>query len=258
MVAKRSLIVANWKMYKTVLESVAYAKELMRQMESAGAPATDQVICPTIPALHEVKRRLSGTSIRVGAQNLDLGREGANTGAVSAYLVREAGADCVILGHSERRSLYGEDDALVADKTRAALQAHLLPIVCVGESHQERLEGETDAVIRRQIGAVLRVLDDESPSDLIFAYEPLWAIGTGLVPEPEEANRVAAVVHDTVRAERPQFDSVVRILYGGSVNPGNVAGFAAQPLLDGALVGGASLAVDQWMLLNQRWGEVRS
>lgn len=251
-------MVANWKMYKTVAESLAFGRELSRRLEGRdNAPHLQQVICPTLPALYPLKQRLMGTAVSLGAQTLDLGREGANTGAVSSYLIRDAGADYVILGHSERRQLFGEDDALVAEKVKSALLSHLKPIICVGESHQERQDSETDAVIQRQVSAVVKGTEDDDVS-LVFAYEPLWAIGTGVVPDPNEANRVAQVIVDTVRAIRPNFVSSMRILYGGSVNRGNIRDFAAQPLIDGALVGGASLDVEHWLDLNRLWGAVHS
>ncbi len=253
------LIVANWKMHKTVHQSIAFAKELLRRLDSMPEDLPDQVICPTLPALFSVASRLRGTPLRVGAQTLDLGREGANTGAVSAYLVREAGADFVILGHSERRSLYGEDDALVAEKTRAAWDCGLMPIVCVGESPDERKRGATDDVIRRQVSAIVETEgDDWRDPMIIFAYEPLWAIGTGEVASPEEADRVAALIRDWVGHLRPEVAQTIRILYGGSVKAENAAGFAASPHIDGALVGGASLDVDQWLALIQAWREVEA
>lgn len=242
-------MVANWKMHKTIRESEAFVRELMRQLEEGGEVATDQIICPTLPALSAVTAKLAGTSIRTGAQTLDLGREGANTGAVSAYLIREAGASVVILGHSERRSLYGEDDALVAEKTASAVNVHLTPIICVGESQSEREQGKTDAVIRRQVSVVVERLAKSPDAAVIFAYEPLWAIGTGLVAEPKEADRVAGLIKELAHRQSP------RVLYGGSVNAANAAALASQPHLDGALVGGASLKVSDWIALNRAWGE---
>lgn len=245
-------------MHKTVHQSVAFVRELLRRMESMPEDLPDQVLCPTLPALFSVASRLRGTPIRVGAQTLDLGREGANTGAVSAYLVREAGADFVILGHSERRSLYGEDDALVAEKTRAAWGSKLTPIVCVGESPDERKRGLTDEVIRRQVSAIIESEGNWHDRVLIFAYEPLWAIGTGEVASPQEAGRVAALIRDWVGKMRPEAAQALRILYGGSVKADNAAGFAQTPHIDGALVGGASLDVDQWLALIQAWREVEA
>ena len=251
----RSLMAANWKMYKTVSESAAYAKELSRRLETVSAEGPEQVVCPTLPALYTVSRALSQSAVKVGAQSLDLGREGANTGAASGYLIREAGASYVIVGHSERRTLYGEDDELVAEKAASAVTFHLVPIICVGETEAQRKAGETDEVVNRQVTRALERMADSAT--VVMAYEPLWAIGTGLVPDPAEANRVSELIRDAVQTVRPETTNTLRILYGGSVNRSNIRDFASQPLLDGALVGGASLDVAHWLDLVQGWQEVR-
>lgn len=250
----RSLLVANWKMYKTVAESQTFVQEWLKRRAKT-SPALELVICPTLPALYTLAQALRGTDIAVGAQTLDLGREGANTGAVSGYLLREAGASYVIVGHSERRRLYGENNAVVRDQTVSALEYGLKPIICVGESRAEREDGRTDAVILHQVQSVIQALNDLG--DTVFAYEPVWAIGTGLVPTAEEANRVAGVIRDALVQAYPNSGQTVRILYGGSVNRQTVREFATAPQLDGALVGGASLDVEQWIGLNQAWMEVR-
>lgn len=252
--ARPALMAANWKMYKTVLESRAYARELLRRAEELPGLLPEQVIFPTFVALFEVARTLSEGGLKAGAQNLDLGDEGARTGAVSASLLAAAGASHVIVGHSERRSLFGENDALVGQKTAAALANHLTPIVCVGESRAEREDGRTDEVIGRQIAAVVPA---EATADWVVAYEPVWAIGTGLVAEPREAGRVAAVIRAAVAQRQPQSADNLRILYGGSVNRSNIRDFAAVPDLDGALVGGASLELGHWIELCRAWSEVR-
>ncbi len=242
------LMVANWKMFKTVQESQAFVRELIRRREESTLSNTTEVICPTLPALFELSQLCAGTTLHVGAQNLDLGDEGANTGAVSAYLLREAGAEYVIVGHSERRRLYGEDDTQVGEKAAQAVAAHLVPIVCVGETQSQREEGKTDEVISRQVQAALKALTASTPA--IVAYEPVWAIGSGLVPDGAEANRVAGVIRDAASSGLP-------VLYGGSVNRKNIQEFAKAPLLDGALVGGAALDVAHWMDLTRLWEEVR-
>lgn len=249
-------MVANWKMHKTVYESRAFARELIFRVEKdPRANVTTEVICPTLVALADVARQLASSPIRVGAQTLDLGREGANTGAVSGYLLREAGAGYVIIGHSERRTLYGEDDALVGEKTAQALKWGLVPIVCVGESQSERESGRTDDIIRRQVAAVVTLAN---PGEIIWAYEPVWAIGTGLVADPAEVNRVAGLIRAAVQEHTPDSAARARILYGGSVTRHNVGELAQQPLINGALVGGASLDVEHWLDLNRIWGEVVS
>lgn len=236
-------------MYKTVGESLAFARELLRR----GGDFSGTVICPTLPALYPVAQRLSGTEVGVGAQNLDVGDEGAMTGATSAYLLREAGSQYVIVGHSERRQWFGEDDALVAQKVIAAREAGLRPILCVGESPQERQAGQTDEVVTRQLSQVLQAGHPNDP--LVVAYEPVWAIGTGLVPQPQEAQRVALVLRQV--GESFGRSEPLSVLYGGSVNRANVASFAEQSALDGLLVGGASLDVGHWLDLIQQWKGVR-
>lgn len=253
MAERRSLMVANWKMHKTVLESLAYVREWVRRIDTT--LSHEQVVCPTMPALFPLSQRLSGAEILLGAQNLDIGTEGAFTGAVSGWLLREAGASYVLVGHSERRRLYGETDLIVAQKAQAAEAAHLVPIICVGESYEERQRGLTDAVITRQVTAVHSTLQTGNP--VVYAYEPLWAIGTGAVSDPDEANRIAALIHDSIREIGGKFDENTRILYGGSVNPSNITAFAQAPFIDGALVGGASLTLGDWIGLNRLWGDVR-
>lgn len=247
----RPLLVANWKMHKTVEETRAFGRELARRLEElAGAgPLPEMVVCPTFPGLWPLSRTMVGTGVAVGAQNLDLGREGAMTGAVSGYLIAEAGAAWVIVGHSERRQHFGETDALVAEKVAAARDVRLTPIVCVGENEDEYRRGETGAVLDRQIGALLDRLSGEMWSELVVAYEPIWAIGTGRVPSPEEADRTAAGIRDRIRDRHGAVADGVRILYGGSVSPKNIEQFWRQPAIDGALVGGASLSVSDFVAM---------
>ncbi|PSR22303.1 MAG: triose-phosphate isomerase [Sulfobacillus acidophilus] len=253
-----TLMVANWKMHKTVDQSRAYVRELLRRRQGETIPSITEVICPTVVALWGVARILAESEVAVGAQNVDVGREGAHTGAVSPYLLHEAGAHYAIVGHSERRQLYGEDDELVAAKAVECVNAQLIPVVCVGESREEREAGATDGVIARQVSAVMSVWPDGASADVVFAYEPIWAIGTGLVADAAEAGRVARLIRDTVHASQPQRQDSVRVLYGGSVTRENIAQFAQESLLSGALVGGASLDVGHWMDLIRVWKEVRS
>lgn len=246
----RLLLVANWKMHKTVEESLAWGRAALRRLEERGPfRRVDLVVCPTLPALWALARLFGPDGpVALGAQNLDPGREGAVTGAVSGYLVAGAGARYVIVGHSERRAGFGETDAVVAAKTRAALEAGLIPIVCVGETAEERAQGATEAVVGRQADAVLAAVPTPPPA-FVFAYEPVWAIGSGRVPTVEEADAVAALLVARGRRAWGEGSAPVRVLYGGSVNPGNVAAFAAAPAVDGALVGGASLDVEQFLAM---------
>ena len=246
----RLLLVANWKMHKTVEESLAWGRAFLRGIEARGPlERVELVVCPTLPALWALARLLGADGpIGLGAQNLDLGREGAVTGAVSGYLLAGAGARWVIVGHSERRAGFGETDALVAAKAKAAVEAGLVPIVCVGETAAERAQGATEAVVGRQADAVLASLPTP-PSAFVFAYEPVWAIGSGQVPTVEEAGAVAQMLADRCRQAWGESTAKVRVLYGGSVNAANVAGFAAAPAVDGALVGGASLDAEQFLAM---------
>lgn len=246
----RPLLVANWKMHKTVEESLAWGRTFLRRVEERGPfGRVDLVVCPTLPALWALARLfgLDGP-VALGAQNLDPGREGAVTGAVSGYLLAGAGARWVIVGHSERRAGFGETDAVVAAKTVAALEAGLVPIVCVGETAEERAQGATEAVVGRQADAVLASVPAPPPA-FVFAYEPVWAIGSGRVPAVDDVAAVARMLVARCRRAWGEAATEVRVLYGGSVNAANVADFAAAPGVDGALVGGASLDADQFLAM---------
>lgn len=243
--ARQRFLMANWKMYKTVEESKSYARSLARRLEdlSGQGRTVEVVLAPTALALDGVVRQLGDSEIGVAGQNLDLGREGAFTGAVSAYLLAEAGARYVIVGHSERRQHFGETDALIADKVRAAWQAGLVPVLCFGETREERERGETADVLRRQLGAVLSA-SPEGP--IVLAYEPVWAIGTGLVPRPADLEVIAGEIGRWLEAAWGETAETIRLLYGGSVKAENLGDFLAVPRIDGALVGGASLDAAQF------------
>ena len=236
------LYVANWKMHKVVQEAVAYTREL-----AAIAPefrGNDVVIAPAFTALSAVAAAARATSIGVAAQNVAADPEGAFTGEVSATMIKEAGAGSVIIGHSERRRLFGETDATINRKVRAALAAGLRPIVCVGETLDQREAGQTFAVIDRQITDSLDGFTADQVAGFVVAYEPVWAIGTGRNATTAEAG----AVHVHLRARlRQGFGATAsescRLIYGGSVRADNIQALAALPDVDGALVGGASLDV---------------
>jgi triosephosphate isomerase (TIM) len=230
-------IAANWKMHKTVAEAAEFVDALLPRI--AGTRA-DVVICPPFLALAEVVERSRGSAVRVAAQNMHEEESGAFTGEVSAAMLGEVGVDAVILGHSERRQLFCETDEALARKVPAALAAGLEPILCVGETEEARDAGQTEAVLERQLQADLDALDAAGLGRVVVAYEPIWAIGTGRTASPEQAQAAIAFVRDTLRALGAPADEA-RILYGGSVKPGNAAELMAQPDVDGALVGGASL-----------------
>ena len=237
---RKPLLAANWKMYKTVREAVVYTKEfrgMVRDISDA-----DIVLAPPFTALHAVAEAARDTPLGVAGQDLYWEREGAYTGEVSASMLKEAGADWVIIGHSERRGAFGETDGTVNAKTVVALGADLTPIVCIGETLEEREGGRTLGVLDRQIKQGLAGLTAEQVGALVVAYEPVWAIGTGRNATPAQA----AEAHAHIRGRLgewfgPDAAAYCRVLYGGSVKPDNIRDLMAQPDVDGALVGGASL-----------------
>jgi triosephosphate isomerase len=233
-------IAGNWKMHKTIEEAVTLIQELRATMEDV--TGCDVAVCPPSPALAAVHAALAGSTIGLGAQNMHWEAQGAFTGEVSPKML-EGLCDYVIIGHSERRTLFGETDETVNKKLHAALGSGLKPILCVGENLQQNQAGETDAFVGSQVRAAFTGITAEQARLLTVAYEPIWAIGTGLPATGEGAN---GIIGDTVRGTLAALygDDVaqaIRIQYGGSVKPGNIAEFMAQPEIDGALVGGASL-----------------
>ena len=238
---RKPVIAGNWKMYKLVAESVATALALKPLV--ANANHCEVIVAPVFTALKTVADRLEGSNIRVAGQNCSTeSQHGAHTGEVAADMLRDAGASHVIIGHSERRHLYGETDTFVKKKARAGLDAGLAAIICVGETLEQREAGRAEAVVRGQLEGGLRDLTASDLDRIMLAYEPVWAIGTGHTATPEQAQEMHAFVR-RVFAERYSREAAerLRILYGGSVKPDNVAGLMSQPDVDGALVGGASL-----------------
>jgi triosephosphate isomerase (TIM) len=240
--ARTPYIAANWKMNKTVAEAAEFIDALLPRI---AATQNDVVVCPPFTALHEVVERRRGTAVRVAAQNMHEGEAGAFTGEISAPMLVELDVEAVVLGHSERRQFFGETDAALAKKVPAALAADLEPILCVGESDEARDGGQTEEVLERQLQADLAEVSDEDVAKVVIAYEPIWAIGTGKVATPEQAQEACAFIRDVLRARGAVADDV-RILYGGSVKPGNAAELLALPDVDGALVGGAALDAEDF------------
>lgn len=230
-------IAANWKMHKTVAEAGEFVDALLPQI---AATQSDVVICPPFTALSAVVERRYGTAVKVAAQNMHEEAAGAFTGEVSAQMLVELDVEAVVLGHSERRALFGETDEALARKAPAALAAGLEPILCVGESEEARDAGQTEAVLERQLQADLAGVEGGALAGVVIAYEPIWAIGTGRTATPEQAQEACAYIRDLLGARGGAADAV-RILYGGSVKPANAAELLSQPDIDGALVGGASL-----------------
>jgi triosephosphate isomerase len=234
------VIAANWKMNKTQAAARQFLADFLPRV--AGLEGVELIICPPFTALAAVAEGLRGSRVGLGAQNMSEKDPGAYTGEVAGEMLVEAGCRYVILGHSERRHIYGETDQLVGAKVRTAVRHGLIPILCIGETLEEREAGKTDAVNRRQLLAGLEGLTAGEVAGAIIAYEPVWAIGTGKNCDPGEAQRTIAAVRAMV-AEAFGADAAaqVRIQYGGSVKPGNIGSYMAQPDIDGALVGGASL-----------------
>ncbi|HSK48926.1 MAG TPA: triose-phosphate isomerase [Solirubrobacterales bacterium] len=230
-------IAANWKMNKTVAEAAEFVDALLPRI---AATQNDVVVCPPFTALTAVVERRYGTAVKVAAQNMHEEEAGAFTGEVSAAMLVELDVEAVVLGHSERRQLFGETDEALARKVPAALAAELEPILCVGESEAARDGGETETVLERQLQADLAGVAAEDLERVVIAYEPIWAIGTGRTATAEQAQHACAFIRDVLRARGAAADAV-RVLYGGSVKPANAAELLSQPDVDGALVGGAAL-----------------
>jgi len=230
-------IAANWKMNKTVAEAARFVDTLLPRIAATQA---DVVVCAPFTALTAVVERRYGTAVKVAAQNMHEEDSGAFTGEVSAPMLVELDVEAVVLGHSERRQLFGETDEALARKVPAALAAGLEPILCIGESEEAREGGETETVLERQLQADLAAVEPGDMAGIVIAYEPIWAIGTGKVATVEQAQETCAFIRDVLRARGAAADEI-RVLYGGSVKPGNAAELLAQPDVDGALVGGASL-----------------
>jgi triosephosphate isomerase len=235
-------IAANWKMHKTVAEAVAFVDALLPRI---AATQHDVVVCPPFTALGAVVERRYGTAVRVAAQNMHEEDSGPFTGEVSAPMLIELDVDAVILGHSERRRLFGETDEALARKVPAALAAGLEPILCVGESEEARDAGQTEEVLERQLQADLAGVGSTDLAGVVIAYEPIWAIGTGRTATPEQAEEAIAFIRDVVR-QRGSAAEELRILYGGSVKPDNAAELLGREEIDGALVGGAGLEPDSF------------
>lgn len=251
MTQKRLMMAGNWKMFKTRSAVASFVQEVATQWK-AEFNTVDAVVCPSFTlletALHQVTT--AGIGLQVAAQTMESHNDGAYTGEVSALQLNDLGVQAVVLGHSERRQYFNETDAGVNAKTHQALAHNLLPIVCVGETLDERQANQTDAVVTTQTEAALAGLTAEQIATVVIAYEPVWAIGTGKVCEADEANRVCGVIRSCVaRLTNASVASQLRILYGGSMKPDNAPQLLAQSDIDGGLVGGASLEATSYVQL---------
>jgi len=236
---RKKIIAGNWKMNKTLADAENLASAI--KLDLADCREVDVVLCPPFTALKTVGEVIADTHIKLGAQNMHWETSGAFTGEISPAMLRDLFCRYVIIGHSERRSIFGETDAMINRKLRAALAANLTPILCVGEALQERDSGRAVDVVRQQLTADLDGLKDEAKS-IVIAYEPVWAIGTGRTATPEQAQEMHAHIRGVIsELAGEEAASAVRIQYGGSVKPSNAAEIFRQPDVDGGLIGGASL-----------------
>ena len=241
------IIAGNWKMFKTVSEAVSFVSEVKGKAEVAGV---ESVICAPFTALPALVEAVKGTSLAVGAQNLHFEDSGAFTGEISGVMLKDLGVQYVIIGHSERRAYFAETDETVNKKVHAAFKHGLTPIVCVGEKLEEREAGETKDVCRVQTEAAFRGLSAEQAARVVIAYEPIWAIGTGKSSTAADAQDVIGYIRGIVQGLYGDATAeAVRIQYGGSVKPNNIAEYMGQPDIDGALVGGASLEPASYIAL---------
>ena len=254
MTDRKPMMAGNWKMNHNHLEAIQVVQKLGFRLESKDFDRMDVVVCPPFTALRSVQTTIDGDrlSIGLGAQNCHWEPSGAYTGEISALMLAKLNVKYVIVGHSERRELFGETDEIVAKKLRAVLGAGMTPIICVGETLEEREQGVTDDKVRGQIEAAFQRLPADDVARCIVAYEPIWAIGTGKNATPEDANNTIGVIREHVRVGLGEvLSGGLRILYGGSMKPGNVAELMAMPEIDGGLVGGASLDPDEFARLVQ-------
>ncbi|MER3445398.1 MAG: triose-phosphate isomerase [Candidatus Dadabacteria bacterium] len=249
---RKRLIIGNWKMNMLRQEAAELARRLCGTIRSSDV---DVVIAPPYTSLEAVYEVIQGTNIGLGAQDVFWENSGAFTGEISPYMLIDAGCRWVIIGHSERRVILGETDDMVRKKVRASLSSGLIPVLCVGETLEEREKGKTMRVIDRQIENGLRDLSLDTPDKITIAYEPVWAIGTGKNATPEEAEEVHGFIRERLKSNFGKVADGVRILYGGSVAPVNIKELLSPPDIDGALVGGASLEADSFAKIVQLAGE---
>jgi triosephosphate isomerase (TIM) len=241
---RRPMVAGNWKMHGTRAANKALIEELQQRVSEDWK--IDVAVCPPFVYLADVMRLLEGDLISVGAQNVCAEGPGAFTGEVAAAMLADIGCGFVIVGHSERRRLYGEDDALVARKFSAVQAAGMIPILCVGETLEERDANQTDAVVARQLDAVLRMSGVQALGKAVLAYEPVWAIGTGRNATPAQAQAVHQFLRGRIASQDAKIAGQLRILYGGSVKAANAAELFANADVDGGLIGGASLSADEF------------
>lgn len=243
---RKPIIAGNWKMHKTIKEALEFVNEVKGNVNNTDVEA---VICAPFTLLKDLKEATKGTNIKIGAQNMHFEEKGAFTGEVSPLMLKEIEMDYVILGHSERRQYFTETNETVNKKVLKALEVGINPIVCCGETLEQRESGKTKEICKLQIEKALENVSKEDLHKVVIAYEPIWAIGTGKTATAEDANDVISYIREVVAGLYQELANEVRIQYGGSVKPSNVAEIMGQSDIDGALVGGASLASDDYLKL---------
>jgi len=236
---RKPIIAGNWKMHKTINEAKSFVEEIKGSIKETDVEA---VICAPYTILKDLKEVTKGTNIKVGAQNMHFEENGAFTGEISPLMLKELDVDYVIIGHSERRQYFNETDETVNKKVKKALEHSIIPIMCVGESLEQREAGDTKSIVKSQVEKGLQGIDHEDIKKIVVAYEPIWAIGTGKTASSEDANEVIAYIREVIKnVSSEDISEEIRIQYGGSVKPSNVEEIMNQSDIDGALVGGASL-----------------
>jgi triosephosphate isomerase len=241
---RKTIIAGNWKMNASKDSVKRLIGGILSGMEGVNS---EVLVCVPFPYLSQVELLIEGSNLKLGAQNININASGAFTGEISADMIKDFGAKHVIVGHSERRSLYGETSSVVAKKTKAALDAGMTPLLCVGESLEHRQSGKTEAVVEEQINAVIELLGIDSFHNIIVAYEPVWAIGTGMTATPEQAQAVHLFIRNLLGESSENIAQKTPILYGGSMNAGNAVELVSCPDIDGGLIGGAALKAEDFL-----------
>ena len=241
---RKTIVAGNWKMNASKDSVDNLIKGLLTGMDGI---TSEVLVCAPFPYLAQVELLIQGSKVMLGAQNLNTNASGAYTGEVSADMIKDFGARHVIVGHSERRSLYGETSAMVAEKTKAALNAGLTPLLCIGESIEQRDSGNTEAVIEKQLSAVIELVGIEAFNQIIIAYEPVWAIGTGVTATPEQAQEAHLFIRSLLAKNDESVAQKTPILYGGSMNASNASELISCADIDGGLIGGAALKAEDFL-----------
>ena len=241
---RKTIIAGNWKMNASKDSVKSLIGGILSGMKGVNS---EVLVCVPFPYLSQVELLIEGSNLKLGAQNININASGAFTGEISADMIKDFGAKHVIVGHSERRSLYGETSSVVATKTKAALDAGMTPLLCVGESLEHRQSGKTEAVVEEQINAVIELLGIDSFHNIIVAYEPVWAIGTGMTATPEQAQAVHLFIRNLLGESSENIAQKTPILYGGSMNAGNAVELISCPDIDGGLIGGAALKAEDFL-----------